>query len=97
MHPFKFMLFHVHGQAIPMGLVVGDLTLQPHRSHRVMPWLRQLMIAVLDFVRKCQLVLWDVLFENFADGLVDFVVHFEDVRLADVAYFTGVHHVQYAI
>ena len=96
-HPFQFMLLHVHGQAFPMGQIVGDVTLKSNRSHLMMPGLRQLMVTVLDLVGKCQLVLWDALVENLANGFIDFVVHFEDIRFADIAYFTGLHHVQHAL
>ena len=97
MHPFQLMLLHVHGQAFPMGQIVGDVTLKSNRSHLMMPGLRQLMVTVLDLVGKCQLVLWDALVENLANRFIDFVVHFEDVRLANVACFTGLHHVQQAL
>ena len=97
MHPFQLVLLHVHGQAFPIGLIVGDVTLQSDRSHCMVSRLRQLMVTVLDLVGKCQLVLRDVLVENLANGFIDFVVHFEDVRLADVTCFTGLNHVQQAL
>ena len=96
-HSLHLMLLHVGWDTFPVGQVGGVCSLAPQRLNLVPIRFRQMMFAILDFVEQCQLVLWVVFFENFADRLVDLVVHFQDVRLGDRAFLARRYHFQHAV